>query len=61
MHTQLWFPDVCNGKLDCKLFLQGAESTVEKMYIIHKNDCPVHLYTSEIYSITAFYFKEITS
>lgn len=33
----------------------------KKMYIIHKNDCPVHLYTSAIYSITAFYFKEITS
>lgn len=61
MLTQLLFRYVCNGKLDCKLFLWRAESTVEIMCIIHKNDCPVHLYTSAIYSVTAFYFQEITS
>lgn len=61
MLMQLLFQDVSNGKLDCKLFLWRPESTVEIMYIIHKNDCPVHLYTSAIYSVAAFYFKEITS
>lgn len=61
MHTQLWFQNVCNDKLVTKLFLWGAKSTVEKKYIIHKSDCPVHLYTPAIYSVTAFYFKEISS